>query len=158
QTAFSPATFAGTTEPVKAAWYMLAILVVMQTFISLAIRAVGPLGPFLQEEWSLTVAQVGLFQSAIFFGQVMGGIPAGGLSDRLGVRKTLLLALALIAVSYFIMSGSRYYALAILLLIIAGLGQVIVHGSANKGIIQWFPPTRRGLAVGIKQAAVSAGS
>lgn len=140
------------------AWYILTILVLVQGCISLAIRATGSLGPFLQAEWSLTVAQVGLLQSAIYAGQVIGGIPAGGLSDRLGVKHTLLLAPLIIGASYGAVAVSTGYLMALIALFFAGLGQVTVHGGTNKGIVQWFPPARRGLAVGIKQASVSGGS
>jgi fucose permease len=63
-----------------------------------AALAVAPLAPVLLDALDLTRAQIGLLVPAIYLGGVLMSLPAGWITDRLGVRATLAAGLLLEAV------------------------------------------------------------
>ena len=70
---------------------MLALVTLAHALGALSVLSVAPLAPFLLESLQLTRAQVGLFVPAVYLGGVLMALPAGWLTDRLGVRATLAL-------------------------------------------------------------------
>src|ERR687891_1287390 len=70
-------------------WAGLALVTLAHALGALAVLSVAPLAPFLLESLELTRAQVGLFLPAVYLGGVLMALPAGWLTDRMGVRATL---------------------------------------------------------------------
>lgn len=139
-------------------WAMLGVLLAAQLAVAYAARAVGPLAPFLEAEFGLSKAQVGMLQSALFLGQVLGGIPSGALTDRLGVRPMLVLSPAGVVLALAGLVVSRSWPWTLAALVLAGTSYAAMHAITNKGILAWFAPDRRGTAVGIKQTGITSGA
>lgn len=137
---------------------MLTVLLAAQLVASYAGRAVAPLAPFLEAEFSLTKTQVGLLTSALFTGQVVGAVPTGLLTDLIGVRRMLVLAPTALAAGLVVLAGASRLQWVMLGLAAAGFWYGSLHSVTNKGIVEWFPPARRGTAVGIKQTGVTTGT
>ncbi len=137
---------------------MLAVLVVAQLAIAFAARGVVVLAPFLQSEFQLAKAQIGMLSSSLFVGQMVGAIPAGAQVDRLGVRRMLLLSTAGVGVCLLIMALSPTWTLVLLGMTLAGIAYTAMHSVTNKGLLEWFSRERRGLAVGIKQTGITNGA
>lgn len=137
---------------------MLITLLTSYAAISFVFRSLAPLTPFLQEDWSLTATQVGLIQSAAFLGMTAAGIPLGRITDRLGVRLMLLVTPGVMLAAFLVLVWADNYWIALAMMAVAGAGQGAMHGITNKGVLDWFAAGKRGLAVGIKQTAVNAGS
>jgi MFS family permease len=138
-------------------WSVLALVTVAHALGALSVLSVAPLSPFLFDALELTRAQVGLLLPAVYLGGVMMALPAGWLTDRLGVRLTLGGGLLLIGA--FVMAASWTPSFPALLgaLVGAGFGFSVLNPSTGKAVVEWFPPRGRGLAMGIKQTGLTLG-
>lgn len=145
------------TPPSKK-WVMLSWLLLVQLLVAFVGRSIGPLAPFLEEDFAISKAEIGMMTSALFLGQVLSSIPAGWYADRLGTRKMLLLIAAVLSLSFLAVSFVTWYALALLLIVVGGLSYGAMHPTSNRGIITWFPRRMAGTAMGIKQMGVTGGS
>lgn len=142
----------------KQSWFILAVLLSIQIFISFVGRGIAPLAPFISEDLKLTNTEVGLLPSAFYFGNILMSIPSGWVADRFGTKRMLLIVTLLIGMSFLLMSFTVWYYLLLAFLFVAGAGYGSMHPVSNRGIIFWFPRNMAGTAMGIKQMGVTAGS
>lgn len=138
-------------------WPMLALVTLAHALGALAVLSVAPLAPFLLEALDLSRAQVGLFLPAVYLGGVLMALPAGWLTDRLGVRGTLALGQLVIGGGVLLASASWSLASCLACLVLAGFGFSVLNPSSGKAVVEWFPPRRRGVAMGIKQTGLTLG-
>ena len=138
-------------------WPVLALVTVAHAFGALSVLSVAPLSPFLLDALQLNRAQVGLFLPAVYLGGVLMSLPAGWLTDRLGVRLTLGGGLLLIGGLVILASSSHGVAELLGALVVAGFGFSVLNPSSGKAVVEWFPPRGRGLAMGIKQTGLTLG-
>jgi MFS family permease len=124
---------------------------------SLAVLSVAPLTPFLHEAFRLSRAQVGLLLPAVYLGGVLMSLPAGWLSDRHGVRRTLALGEALTGAMVLLAALAWGFGGLLAALLVGGFGFSVLNPSTGKAILEWFPPRRRGAAMGIKQTGLTLG-
>jgi NNP family nitrate/nitrite transporter-like MFS transporter len=115
----------------------------------------GPLAPFLREEFALTATEQGLLVAVPLLGGSLFRPVLGILGDRIGGRRAGLLALGLTVAP--LMMGwklahtvEQFYALG-LLLGIAGASFAVALPLASR----WYPPEYQGLAMGIAGAGNS---
>ncbi|WP_244877806.1 MFS transporter [Halobacillus karajensis] len=128
---------------------------IMVAFIG---RSLGPLSVFIEEDLSLTKAQVGLLPSALFLGQAVASIPMGLLSDRFGSRPLLAFMSSILGISFLMMTFQTTYWVVLLLIMVGGIGYGGMHPTTNRGIVYWFSQKKRGTAMGIKQMGITFGS
>jgi MFS family permease len=138
-------------------WPILALVTLAHAFGALSVLSLAPLSPFLLEALHLGRAQVGLFLPAVYLGGVLMSLPAGWLTDRLGVRLTL--GGGLLVIGGFVIAAALAPSLPALLgaLVGAGFGFSVLNPSSGKAVIEWFPPRGRGFAMGIKQTGLTLG-
>jgi MFS family permease len=138
-------------------WAVLVLITLAHALGALAVLSVAPLSPFLLDALHLSRAQVGLLLPAVYLGGVLMSLPAGWLTDRLGVRLTLGAGQAVIGILVLVaaLAGSLRTLLACLVL--AGCGFSVLNPSTGKAVLEWFPPRGRGLAMGIKQTGLTLG-
>jgi MFS family permease len=139
------------------AWTALALATVAHASGSFAMLCVAPLSPFLLESLALSRAQVGLLLPAAYFGGVLMSLPAGWLTDLLGVRLTLGAGLLLIGAMVGAAAGTSTLGMLLACLVVGGFGFSVLNPATGKAIIDWFPPVRRGSAMGIKQTGLTLG-
>ncbi len=119
--------------------------------------AIAPLAPLLRDELGLSRAQVGLFLPAVYLGGVLMSLPAGWLTDRLGVRITLTGGLALTGLMIAAAAWAPTLPLTLSGFFLAGLGFAVINPTTGKAIIERFPARERGLAMGVKQTGLTLG-
>lgn len=140
------------------AWKMLGWLLLAQIMVALVGRSLAPLAPLMAEDLQLTNAQVGLFPSFLFLGQMLVSIPSGLLVDRIGTRRLLLVVCFLLGASYLVASFLTSFVWILVFIMLGGMAYGTMHPVTNRGILYWFPERRRGTAMGIKQMGVTFGS
>jgi sugar phosphate permease len=140
-----------------APWVALALATLAHALGSLSALSVAPLTPFLLDALSLTRAQVGLLLPAAYLGGVAMSLPAGWLTDRVGVRGSLAGGLALIGCMVALASLADGLGRLLLCLVVAGFGFSVLNPATGKAVVDWFPPRRRGVAMGIKQTGLTLG-
>jgi MFS transporter, NNP family, nitrate/nitrite transporter len=109
----------------------------------------SPLGASLREELSLTALQQSLVVAVPVIVGSLGRIPVGALTDRLGARKmfptvALLTVLPVLYLGHFADSLTGYLVGGFFL----GLGGT-TFAIGVPFVNSWFPPERRGLALGV---------
>src|SRR5690349_16111613 len=87
---WSAASRAGSTDLRRLLVLVGAVVLVDTMFYA----ALTPLLPHYSEELGLTKAGAGILAGAYAVGALVGGIPAGILATRLGVKRTLIVGLS----------------------------------------------------------------
>ncbi|MDP4160295.1 MAG: MFS transporter [Bacillota bacterium] len=138
-------------------WVILTLMVAsfLLTFISR--MAWPPLIPVVAPALRMTNVQAGALMTAFYFGYIITQIPAGVLTDRLGVKAILTISLVLEGIATFAMRYMTNYDTGFWLRVIVGLGAGAVMSACTRAVTEWFPPEERGTAFGILLAAPSAG-
>jgi sugar phosphate permease len=138
-------------------WAALAILTLAHGSGAFAALAVAPLAPSLVDTLRLSRVQAGLFLPAAYLGGVLMSLPAGWLTDRLGVRRTLAGGLTVIASMIALGAFAARLDAFLACLVLAGFGFSVLNPATGRAIIEWFAPRRRGAAMGIKQTGLTLG-
>lgn len=124
---------------------------------AVSVLAIAPLAPLLRDELGLSRAQVGLFLPAVYLGGVLMSLPAGWLTDRLGICATLTGGLALTGLMIGAAAQAPTLPLTLSGFFLAGLGFAVINPTTGKAIIDRFPPRERGFAMGVKQTGLTLG-
>ena len=147
-----------TREPVPAAaWRMLGLAVAAQAAWSLLISTPAYLIPLLHLQRGLPLAKAGLLAAAPSFGTMLVLVAWGAVTDRYGERWVIAGGLALTAVFAFAAAAvSGYTALGVMLLL-GGAAGASTSSASGRVVVGWFPRSRRGLAMGIRQMSTPLG-
>jgi sugar phosphate permease len=141
----------------RSRWTVLLVLTGAHALSAAAALAVAPLAPVLLDALGLTRVQIGLLVPAIYLGGVLMSMPAGWITDRLGVRATLAAGLGLEAVMIALAGEAPRFTVLLACLFGAGVGFSVVNPTTGKAIIERFPMRERGVAMGIKQTGLTLG-
>jgi sugar phosphate permease len=130
---------------------MLALGVAAQAAGTFLVSAPAFLIPYLHVTRGVDLVAAGFVAAAPTFGMVLTLVLWGALADRVGERWVIAGGLALTAV--FALAGSAVtgsVALAIWLLL-GGAAAASTNAASGRVVVGWFPRSRRGLAMGIRQ-------
>ncbi|WP_206051648.1 MFS transporter [Nocardioides ferulae] len=155
----APTTTTGAAAPVGVArrWGMLAASTVAQA--AAAIMAHGPafLIPTLHEQAGLSLAQAGLVAASPTIGIMLTLVAWGWVADRRGERFTLITGLVATALLGALATRSSSLPLLAVALGLAGAAAASTNAASGRVVVGWFPPERRGLAMGVRQMAQPVG-
>lgn len=130
---------------------MLVIQMIMTFFFSVTLNMVSPLVTTIQEQTGWSFGKIGQFNSIIFF--LMGAFAFVGapMMNRLGTKKTALVALALSAVGNLmaIFCGNVYW-LHYLGKLLYGCGWGIFFLIPGAVLSYWISPKNRASALGFR--------
>jgi sugar phosphate permease len=115
------------------------------------------LAPALQERYALGVTGVGVVLASISAGMVISLLPWGLAADRIGERLAVGLGLGGAAAGLAGAAFAGSEAFLILLLFLTGSAGAAVNAASGRAVMHWFGPEERGLALGIRQAAIPIG-
>ena len=136
---------------------VVGILLVGQMADSLANQGIPTIYPFIQEEFRLSRAQVGLISSAMILGSTTTLLLVGWLVDTLGVRKVLTVAPVCTAVFVTLLSQVQSLNQAIAMALLTTAAASALFPASARAIIDWVSPRARSLAMGIEQTSVPIG-
>ena len=115
----------------------------------------GPIAPFLREEFGLSATQTGLITAIPLLGGSLFRPVMGLLGDRIGGRRAGLIGLVLtlvpLALAWRFASGPAHFYVLGFFLGIAGASFAV----ALPLVSRWYPPEYQGLAMGIAGAGNS---
>jgi MFS family permease len=97
------------------------------------------------------LAQAGLLAAAPSLGMVMALVAWGAVTDRYGERWVISGGLALTAAFAFAAAAAGGYAVLGILFVLGGAAAASTSAASGRVVIGWFPRSRRGLAMGIRQ-------
>jgi MFS family permease len=117
-----------------------------------------PLFELYHRLWNLTPAEISLVFAIYACSLIPSLLFLGGLSDRYGRRRTILLAFALLAMGSLIFACAHGLWWMIAARIVQGVGMGIGTGSSAAAVREWMNEADRPRAGSITVIAVSAGS
>ncbi|MEU9133220.1 MFS transporter [Kitasatospora sp. NPDC048540] len=139
-------------------WVMLGLGTAGQTASTTVLYGLPFLVPAFQREYGLSLAAAGVLVSCPVFGILLSLVGWGAVADRFGERIALaaglLSAAAVLAVAADA-GGARALGA---LLVAAGAAGASVNSASGRLVIGWFPPDRRGVAMGVRQASQPLGT
>lgn len=155
---------AGTARAARAAepgtarrWAMLGASTLAQGAAAVMIHGPAFLIPALHDRVGLTLAEAGVVAAAPTVGVMLTLVLWGLVVDRRGERFVLLVGLAAtVAVGVLATAVDGPVPLAATLLL-AGAAAASTGSASGRVVVGWFPPERRGLAMGVRQMAQPAG-
>ncbi|MGV9411131.1 MFS transporter [Nocardia sp. NPDC003693] len=133
-------------------WSMLALGVFAQSSSAVFVHGTPFLLPALTGR-GMSLATAGLLVSMPTVGLVCTLIAWGYVVDRIGEHKVLVAGPALMLVAGVAAATVTNYVALGILLFLGGMGAASTNGASGRVIVGWFPPDKRGLAMGIRQTA-----
>ncbi len=130
-------------------WVMLAGVWLAYYCFGLTIVTIAPLVGPIGRDLGLDHAQIGTVMGAWQLVYIASAIPLGVFLDRVGPRRALLTALAVIAASAALRGVAAGHLSLFLAVAVFGLGGPLVSVGAPKLISLWFNTVQRGTAMGI---------
>lgn len=113
----------------------------------------------LRSDIAVSTVELGGIIALFYAVSALGSIPAGRMIDSLGWPRSIWLAILCIAVPLLLIATvARTVTHLACAMILAGVGNAIAQPAANLAIIRGVVLRRQGIAFGVKQAAVPAGT
>ena len=113
--------------------------------------------PLISKEFSLSPEQVGYLFSAFFISYTVFQIPGGYLSDKVGPKKVLLVALIWWSIMTMATGVARTFSQFFIVRVLFGIGEGLQPPCAFKLNSNWFPNQERATANAIFTSACSFG-
>lgn len=132
---------------------MLALGVAAQAAGTLLISTPAYLIPLLHLERGLPLAEAGLLTAAPSLGVVLTLVAWGAVADRHGERWVIAGGLGLTSVFAFAAAAVSGYVALGAMLFLGGAAAASSNAASGRVVVGWFPRSRRGLAMGIRQMA-----
>ena len=136
---------------------MLGLGVAAQAAGSLLVSAPAYLIPLLHLQRGLPLAQAGLLAATPTFGTVLALVAWGAMADRYGERWVIAGGLALAAAFAFAAATMSGYTGFGVMLLLGGAAAASTSSASGRVVVGWFPRSRRGLAMGIRQMSTPLG-
>lgn len=138
-------------------WAMLAASLCGAMATTCVVSGVAFLIPELHRSEGLSLTEASTLAAVPMVGLLLATIGWGMALDRFGERRILLLSLTLTVAA----TGSACLADALdaskvvlgAILLVAGITSAATNGAGGRIVVGWFPPERRGTAMGVRQMA-----
>ncbi|SFB90096.1 Sugar phosphate permease [Nocardioides terrae] len=138
-------------------WAMLAASTLAQACAAIMMHGPAFLIPTLHAREGLTLGQAGLVAAAPTVGVMAALVLWGAVTDAYGERIVLVTGLLGTAVLGLAAVLADDLVLFSILIGLAGASAASANSASGRVVVGWFPPERRGLAMGIRQMAQPAG-
>jgi sugar phosphate permease len=127
------------------------------TAYSAVLLSVPVLAPTLQDEFGLTLTQVGIALASVWIGPIFTLLLWGLAADRFGERWSLTAGLAGMGLLVAAAAAVGDFVALVLLLALASAAGSSVNSASGRAVMQWFPAEERGFALGLRQASLPLG-
>jgi sugar phosphate permease len=138
-------------------WTILAAGTTAQASFSAALIGLPALAPALRTQYDLTLGETGVVLGAMSLGLLPTLYAWGLLADRIGERAVIVLGLATGGVVLALAGETTSFVPLVATLALAGALGASVNSASGRAVMGWFEEDERGLALGIRQAAVPIG-
>ena len=138
-------------------WLMLAASTLAQAAAAVMMHGPAFLIPTLQDDHGMSLAEAGLVAAAPTVGVMLTLVAWGWVTDRRGERFVLLVGLGATTAAGTAAALTRGLPLLVVTLFLAGAAAASTNAASGRVVVGWFPPERRGLAMGIRQMSQPVG-
>ncbi|MDX2008365.1 MAG: MFS transporter [Meiothermus sp.] len=139
-------------------YLVLTAAMVAGTAVATIGQAYPTLAPYIRDDLKLSLAAVGLLNTFTYIGTMLGALPAGWLTDKLGSRTVMVagtLAGGLMALLVAVFAHSQLSFIPFLFLV--GLVVASSTPAGSQAVAQVFRAEQRGTVIGLRQMAVPLG-
>ncbi|GAA1502654.1 MFS transporter [Sphaerisporangium rubeum] len=144
-------------EPRRSPWATIAVVYVAGVVSAMSLGKFAPVGPEVQAQLGLTLAQLGWVISAVVGLGAVAGVPAGYLVRRLGTERSLIGGLVLMAVAGGAAVTAGGYAWLLAARFVESAGYLMVTVAAPALILRMAADRDRGVALSIWATFVPVG-
>ncbi|MEP9363296.1 MFS transporter [Nocardioides sp. CN2-186] len=137
-------------------WSMLGASTLAQAAAAVMMHGPAFLIPTLHAQ-GMSLARAGLVAAAPTIGVMLTLVAWGAVTDRRGERFVLLTGLTATVVFGAASAITSGTGLLVVTLFFAGGAAASTNAASGRVVVGWFPPERRGLAMGIRQMAQPVG-
>jgi sugar phosphate permease len=138
-------------------WLILAAGTLSATSLSAVQIGISAITPALRAHYGLSLGEIGIVLAATNVGMTLTLLPWGIISDRIGERLAIAVGLTGAALSLAVAASVNGFAALVLALVATGAFGASVNSASGRAVMHWFGPEERGLALGIRQAAIPIG-
>lgn len=146
-----------TSERPRFRWVALLGATAAQLGISFLEQGIAALVPYVKADYHLSSAMAGVFGTSANIGRALAGMLAIRPVDRYGERRLILAGSAASGVLAIAAAGAPTPAVTLVLLLLSGMAQTVALLAGITAIARWFRSGGRGIAMGVRQAAVPLG-
>ncbi|WP_170312908.1 MFS transporter [Prescottella subtropica] len=150
-------TSTDTTAGAARRWTMLGLGVLAQAAGATFANTPAFLLPVLGSDHGLELSRAGLIVAAPTVGFLVSLMAWGAVVDRIGERRVLVLGMTLTAAATVGAAVADSLVVTGLFLLAGGTTASSANAASGRVVVGWFPPHRRGLAMGIRQMALPLG-
>jgi len=136
---------------------VLAAGTAAQASFSAVLIGLPVLAPALRDEYDLSLFRVGIVLDSLWVGALFTLLPWGLLADRLGERLVLAVGLGGCGAALIGAGHAGSFTQLVVLLALAGAAGASVNSASGRAVMQWFPVSERGFALGVRQTAIPLG-
>ncbi len=138
-------------------WLILTAGTLSATSLSAVQIGISAITPELRTHYGLSLGQIGLLLGATNAGMTLTLLGWGIVSDRIGERRAIVIGLTGAALSLIAAATASGFAALVAALVATGAFGASVNSASGRAVMHWFGPEERGLALGIRQAAIPIG-
>jgi sugar phosphate permease len=137
-------------------WVVLSLGITAQTAFAALLTGFPAIGPAITEEYGLSLSGFGALLGAVLLGATASLIPWGVATDRIGERVAL--SVGLVGTGAALATGAAGgRVLLIVSFVLAGVLGAVANVASGRVVMGWFAFAERGMAFGLRQAAVPLG-
>jgi MFS transporter, ACS family, aldohexuronate transporter len=138
-------------------WYALSVTTFTQAASAAVTAALGPIAPLLMAQFAIGRAEIGLIQTSVYLSASWSAMVGGRLADRAGERSALIVSGVMTGVGAIGAAMVGPFWAFLVAAFVLGLGTGVQNPAGSAAVMRWFPPRRRGFAMGIRQTGVPVG-
>lgn len=128
-----------------------------QASVSFVTFGLPAIGPQLQDDFGLSLFELGAVLGAGLLGSGVALVAAGVAVDRAGARRSMLAGTALATAGLVAAALATSKGVLLAALVVFGLGSAVVPVAGTGALFRAYPAARRGWALGVRQTAVPLG-
>jgi MFS family permease len=130
-------------------WNMLVLLFAVRTVMAFQFQSVAALAPFLKQEFSVDLADIGLLIGLYLAPGIVLAVPGGAIGNRFGDKNAVLAGIMLMILGSLTMAFSSSWSMQIAGRLLGGVGGVLLNVLMSKMVTDWFADREIATAMGI---------
>jgi len=137
----------------------ISSLVISTSYLAVMVNIQGFIGlmPFVVDEFSISMAEAGLYSSFYFLSATIVALFSGRIVDRLGTKNGMILGVSIMGTMMILHSFSPSFSLIFFLAFFTGVGFSLITPSISKGIFENVKSKKRNFFMSIAHSGGGVG-